>query len=391
MAACGLSAAGDLTGVNEADGGEDVNVPRMEDPRKPDSRTKTPDAHTPDAHADDGTAPPKDGGRDSSCTPRASIVDTTPATTQASTPALPPAPPRPTARTPTARPKATYASRRPPADGPSPTSTSRPTARARPATRRAARRSPRRTPTRPCAAARAAGGRPVVRDGERRRRVREHQPVQRGDEHVHGEDGGMCTPTTATFEPFVKATIPGPTGGTCAAAATTTKPATESIPAYVCTATAATNTTGCNDGDVCTATTSARANHCILQSGGPTCPGGTYPSPHPIGTSVTDTRTCTGACTCGGPTGGSCNATWTFYGMGGCTGGSKTVDLDGGCDATALRPRRRATRTPRTSTWQTSRGRPRAARRRRRPCPWETPRSWARACSAAASSESPMP
>jgi len=85
---------------------------------------------------------------------------------------------------------------------------------------------------------------------------------------------------------------------------------------------------------VCTATVASRTK-CVLQGGTVTCPA-SYPDAHPVGSSVDDTRSCGGACTCGGPT-ATCGAkSWTFYASGDCSGTGQAVDMDGACDRTSV-------------------------------------------------------
>jgi hypothetical protein len=146
---------------------------------------------------------------------------------------------------------------------------------------------------------------------------------------------GDCTATSATFAASVKVTgTPAASGGSCSGSPTTTLPPSGSTTSYVCPLTGAPSTTGCSGGQVCIAKSSAMSQ-CVAQSGSVAC-AGAYTVSHDVGTSVTDGRTCTGECACGGPA-GSCSAeSWTFYSNNDCTGTAYPVNLDGSCDPTGF-------------------------------------------------------
>jgi len=150
-----------------------------------------------------------------------------------------------------------------------------------------------------------------------------------------GANNGQCANEGATFAAAVKvASTPGPTGGICTGTPTQSVPPNGSAPVYVCTANAPPGATGCAAGNVCTATTTHRTE-CIAYPAPATCPATGYTTSHTVGTAVTDTRECAGACTCGAPTGTTCGEqTWTFYSNAGCAGSSKSVNMDGNCDPT---------------------------------------------------------
>jgi hypothetical protein len=104
----------------------------------------------------------------------------------------------------------------------------------------------------------------------------------------------------------------------------------------VCPASGALSTQGCTGGNVCVAVASTQSL-CILQAGSTSCTGA-YSAPHSVGSSVDDTRTCTGACTCGPPTASCEPPTWTFYTGASCTGTATAVDMNGACDPTNPTP-----------------------------------------------------
>jgi hypothetical protein len=149
--------------------------------------------------------------------------------------------------------------------------------------------------------------------------------------YVTDVNDGACTPASVTLSAYTQFTgTPGATGGTCTG--TPMLPPTESTTDDVCVMTGALPTAGCSGGDVCVATTSSR-KQCIIEEGSSSC-AGAYSVAHPVGASVEDTRTCTGACTCGAPTATCIDQAFTLYAGPNCTGTSFSNDLDGACDPT---------------------------------------------------------
>jgi hypothetical protein len=146
-------------------------------------------------------------------------------------------------------------------------------------------------------------------------------------------NGGLCTAAAEVVEAFVEITaVPLPAGASCVATPSTTLPPTGSTTDAVCVWSGTPSTTGCSGGDVCVATTSARAQ-CILEEGSTSC-AGAYSAAYSVGASLDDTRACTGACTCGQPTAKCTKKTLTLYTAGTCTGATLVLDTDGVCDAT---------------------------------------------------------
>jgi hypothetical protein len=143
---------------------------------------------------------------------------------------------------------------------------------------------------------------------------------------------GACTTAVVAFSTLTEVTgLPGPTGGTCTGTATMSLPSTGSTPAYVCPLSAPSGT-GCSSSEECVAVGSTESQ-CVIESGANAC-SGAYSVAYAVGSSVTDTRGCTGACTCGPPTATCGDRSWTFYSNGNCTGAATSIDLDGSCDPT---------------------------------------------------------
>jgi hypothetical protein len=134
---------------------------------------------------------------------------------------------------------------------------------------------------------------------------------------------------------------PTPSGGSCRATVTTTvPPAGWTEAARLCAYAGAADGAGCSDADVCIALPGASygAKACVYSTADPppsACPAGYVSAPPAVFyADVADTRAC-GACSCGGPTGGSCSGTVSLFGGTGCTGatGSATASVGTSCQS----------------------------------------------------------
>jgi hypothetical protein len=146
---------------------------------------------------------------------------------------------------------------------------------------------------------------------------------------------GACMNATHEFQSYSKVlSVPGATGGTCAATPSKALPASGSTSSYVCPLGGPASTKGCSSDDVCVATTGAMSQ-CVIQAGSSlSCPG-PYTVSHAVGSSIVDSRDCGGSCACAAQPTATCgDETWTFYTGANCKGTAETVDMDGSCDAT---------------------------------------------------------
>jgi hypothetical protein len=143
-------------------------------------------------------------------------------------------------------------------------------------------------------------------------------------------NGGMCNNMSHPVTAYVKATPPGPTGGSCSAAETVTKPPTGATHGETCSG-ETTFGAGCSGTQVC-ALVPAGYSACIHHGGANMgCQAG-YATPHAVGT-LQDTRGC-GPCMCGMPT-ATCSGNWDLYSSQGCTGAiTLSVLANGQCDPT---------------------------------------------------------
>lgn len=115
-----------------------------------------------------------------------------------------------------------------------------------------------------------------------------------------------------------------PTQGTCSGTPSST--ILPLVQGRFCTA-AATGT-GCSNGGVCVTSASAPFASCIEHDGAMTCPAG-FPKPYSLGTSATDTRSCS-ACACG--TNATCsNPKLTLYADGNCMMGAHDLAVNNSC------------------------------------------------------------
>lgn len=88
---------------------------------------------------------------------------------------------------------------------------------------------------------------------------------------------------------------------------------------------------GCPGGGVCAPVVSGAFAICVQANGDVACPSG-YPSKSVVGTSVQDTRACSGSCTCGAPTATCANAKLSLFANTGCTGHQLDLTADDKCD-----------------------------------------------------------
>jgi hypothetical protein len=152
--------------------------------------------------------------------------------------------------------------------------------------------------------------------------------------YMAAANGGACVAIPVSAHNQVTMTPgPGP-GASCTASVTSSKtnPMTASI--SVCSATAP-STTGCAGGDVCLPPTGARSQ-CITVGALATCPAA-FPTTLVVAASASgfvDTRTCSDACSCGPATAECINATDTVFTDTGCTAGATIIPLDNACHAT---------------------------------------------------------
>jgi hypothetical protein len=138
--------------------------------------------------------------------------------------------------------------------------------------------------------------------------------------------------STATVAGSCQVTsTPPATGGTCIGKATTTVPSSGSSSSYVCPWSGTPSTTGCSGGELCVAVRSTQSQ-CVIEMGSVKCPVA-YPVSHAVGTSVTDTRACSGACSCAAPLAKCKDPVWTYYTAAACVGTPFSVDMNGSCDA----------------------------------------------------------
>jgi hypothetical protein len=135
---------------------------------------------------------------------------------------------------------------------------------------------------------------------------------------------------------------PAPSGGSCAPhVTTTTAPATWATSARLCSYVGGPrDVSGCSGASACVAAPASpyRAGLCVYSTADPppaACPAGYEESaPIVLYAGTADTRAC-GACTCGGPIGGSCAGTVSLFGAAGCTGatGAASYTLGSSCRA----------------------------------------------------------
>jgi hypothetical protein len=143
-------------------------------------------------------------------------------------------------------------------------------------------------------------------------------------------NGGQCNTMTLPVGPYEKATPPGPTGGTCTANVSVTKPTTGATQGETCAGETAFGG-GCSGTDVC-ALVPTGYTACLHHGGANMmCPVG-YATSHAVGT-LQDTRGC-GNCMCAPPT-ATCSGNWNFFTAAGCTGAvTLSVTANGQCNAT---------------------------------------------------------
>ena len=131
----------------------------------------------------------------------------------------------------------------------------------------------------------------------------------------------------ATNNQSISVQGPAPTGGSCATNPAKTVPAvTYQHQGRTCDYTGKAGG-GCSNGNVC-APSAATASTCVSQAGTQTCPSG-FPVQHLIGSTLTDTRSCS-ACTCAFNA-GTCNGAATFYTDNNCTQNATSVTVDSAC------------------------------------------------------------
>lgn len=120
---------------------------------------------------------------------------------------------------------------------------------------------------------------------------------------------------------------------------------TVAVPAYTwglqargCESTIAPAQVDCGSGQICAPKPEAGFDHqlCVGHAGDVACPGGGYGVKHRFFTSVVDTRACS-ACTCGPPSGGSCDFSVTSFTSSDltCSGGAITYGSSTKCAGVA--------------------------------------------------------
>jgi hypothetical protein len=144
--------------------------------------------------------------------------------------------------------------------------------------------------------------------------------------------GAGCNTTnfTTAAGSSISVTGPTPSGGSCTPVPKETLPeAGVDHQGRTCT-TDAGGAPGCSGGDICMPNP-APFNVCVSQAGVQSCPAG-FPNSHLVGTTLTDTRSCS-TCGCAFDA-GACNGTATFYtNHPGCSLGAQAVPVDGVCTA----------------------------------------------------------
>ena len=147
---------------------------------------------------------------------------------------------------------------------------------------------------------------------------------------------GTNIPDFGATSPMIAVTAPKPSGGSC----TTVSDASVPPLGYghqgrTCVPTA-TPDAGCGGG-VCVPNP-APFTACVAQTGNNPCPSG-FPTQHFIGTTVTDTRGCSGSgcgCTLSIDAGATCGGSITFY-RNSCTSGTlSTINADGTCQSVGM-------------------------------------------------------
>ena len=148
-------------------------------------------------------------------------------------------------------------------------------------------------------------------------------------------NGGACSPAMPSFAApdGTKFQIDpiGYTTGSCTPDPTITVPDAGFVgQGRLCVDTAGSGA-GCTNGGVCApAVQGGGFSLCISHGGTETCPAG-YTTAHTVGTTITDTRSCS-ACTCGGATATCGPASVTFFADGGCDDDGATVAADSVCN-----------------------------------------------------------
>jgi hypothetical protein len=141
-----------------------------------------------------------------------------------------------------------------------------------------------------------------------------------------------CNPLTpfTTSQNNVAVTPPNPVGGSCAPAASQTIPAVGyAHQGRTCEYEAGAPGPGCGAGQVCVPSPGTFGS-CISQVGDVACPADAgYPTQHTIGTTVTDTRSCS-ACGCTFDA-GSCAGTLTLWTDTGCANNGTQIPATSTC------------------------------------------------------------
>jgi hypothetical protein len=156
------------------------------------------------------------------------------------------------------------------------------------------------------------------------------------------QTAGACVdlPTPQPSKPGSGARVTplAPQGGSCTA--TTTAPPPPPPPTAhgrVCTVQGSLGG-GCTNGGVCAPSVSGGFAICVQQAGDVACPPG-YPTKTVVGTSVQDTRACSGTCGCAAnPTATCTNALMSFFANAGCTGHQLDLTADDKCDTVNDQP-----------------------------------------------------
>ncbi len=148
-----------------------------------------------------------------------------------------------------------------------------------------------------------------------------------------------CTGSSGTM----RAATPSPTGGSCAATITPKAPpvAQWKLDARVCALNAPEKASCAGTGEICVPTpTAPYSSHlCVYQlmldgQPAPACPSAYPNASDALYSTFADTRGCA-ACTCSGPTGGSCTGTITLSGGNDCGSGFQYA-LGSGCQSFSL-------------------------------------------------------
>jgi hypothetical protein len=133
--------------------------------------------------------------------------------------------------------------------------------------------------------------------------------------------------TFGTSNDSISVTGPAPSGGSCSPTSSQTLPPVAYAHQGRTCGYAGTPGGGCAAGSVCVPDPAPFAM-CIAQVGTVACPAG-FPTQHLVGTSVTDTRSCS-ACGCTFDA-GACTGTTTLYTTSNCSTGNQNVTADGNC------------------------------------------------------------